>query len=98
MEKFQSYVAISAAVLTPLLALVTITSHILNYRLARRKRNDDLFNRRYEFLLQFEKLWRSTGSEKNGATRMMLEWDDLAPYIDEAQYLFGNDCKAFKNL
>lgn len=91
MENFKDYVQYSAAILTPILAVVTITSHIINYRLAQKRRNDDLFNRRYQFLLSFEKLWRTTGNEKDGATKMSLEWDDLAPFIDEAQYLFAND-------
>lgn len=91
MKNLPDIITILSAVLTPLLATVTITSHILNYRLAKKRRNDDLFNRRYQFVIAFEKLWRTTGNEKDGATQMMLEWDDLAPFIDEAEYLFGND-------
>jgi len=49
---------------------------VKNYTLALKKRKDDLFDRRHAFLRDFEKLWKTTGLESEGATRAVLEWDD----------------------
>lgn len=62
-----------------------------NYRLALKRRKDDLFDRRYKFMKDFERLWKTTGDEKLGGTRSCLEWDDLLPWAQEAEYLFGKD-------
>ncbi|ALR29297.1 hypothetical protein ATE47_01555 [Chryseobacterium sp. IHB B 17019] len=91
MELIKNIITISAAFLTPTVAIIGIYIGIKNYKLQIRKRKDDLFDRRYQFLQDFEELWKTTGPESLGATRMCLEWDDIAPYAQKAYYLFGND-------
>jgi hypothetical protein len=91
METERNIVNLLAALLTPTVAVVGIFIGIKNYKLAIRKRKDDLFDRRYQFLKDFEQLWKTTGLESEGATRMCLEWDDIEPWAQEAYYLFGKD-------
>lgn len=71
-----------------MLAIVKVPFIVLDYQLALRKRNDNLFNRRYQFLLNLKNFGERQVAKRYGGTRMTLEWDDLAPYMDEAQYLF----------
>lgn len=82
---------ILSASLAPIVAITGIYLGIKNYALALKKRKDDLFDRRYEFLQDFEKLWKTTGLESDGAIRPYLEWDDIEPYAQKAAFLFGND-------
>lgn len=91
MEPIKTLITILAALLTPTIAIIGIIVGIKNYQLALRKRKDELFDRRYKFLKDFEKLWKTTGLESEGATRMYLEWDDIAPWAQEAYFLFGKD-------
>ncbi|WP_159478361.1 hypothetical protein [Chryseobacterium sp. 18068] len=91
MDNIKGLIILISALLTPTVAVVGIYIGILNYTLQIRKRKDDLFDRRYKFLKEFESLWKTTGDEKKGATRMCLEWDDIEPYAQEAYYLFGKD-------
>ena len=90
-EMIKELINISAAFLTPTVAVIGIFLGVKNYRLAIRKRKDDLFDRRYKFLKDFEDLWKTTGLESEGATRMCLEWDDIEPWAQEAYFLFGKD-------
>jgi hypothetical protein len=91
MVTIKEIIEILAACLTPTVAIIGIYLAFKNYILAKRKRKDELFDRRYKFLKDFEKLWKTTGLESNGATRMMLEWDDIEPWAQEAYFLFGQD-------
>jgi hypothetical protein len=90
-QELKDIVSLFAASLSPIVAIIAIYIGIKNYKLAERKRKDDLFDRRYKFLKDFEKAWKTTGSESMGATRASLEWDDLEYFAQEAYYLFGKD-------
>jgi hypothetical protein len=91
METVKNLITILAASLTPIVAVIGIVSGVKNYKLAIRKRKDDLFDRRYKFLKDFERLWKTTGLESDGATRMCLDWDDIEPFAQEAYFLFGTE-------
>lgn len=91
METIKELVNISSALLTPTIAVIGIFLGVKNYRLGLRRRKDDLFDRRYKFLKDFEELWKTTGLESEGATRMCLEWDDIEPWAQEAYFLFDKD-------
>jgi hypothetical protein len=91
METTKNLINILAASLTPMVAIIGIIIGVKTYKLAVRKRKDDLFDRRYKFLKDFEQLWKTTGLESEGATRMCLEWDDIESFAQEAYFLFGND-------
>ncbi|QIH33453.1 hypothetical protein [Sphingobacterium sp. DR205] len=91
MESLKDLISILSASLAPIVAIFGILYTKKNFDLSRRKRKDELFDRRYKFLKDFEKLWKSTGSESKGATRMSLEWDEIEPFAQEAYFLFGKD-------
>jgi len=79
------------ATLTVVIAVATVGINIVNFCLARKRRLDDLFDRRYKFYKDFESFWKSTGSESKGATQMMVEWEDVLAWELEASFLFGED-------
>lgn len=90
-EKIETIILILSASLTPIVAIVGIFIGVMNYLLALRRRKDELFDRRYKFLKDFEELWKTTGSESEGASRPFLEWDDIEPWAQEAYFLFGKE-------
>ncbi|WP_270087236.1 hypothetical protein [Sphingobacterium sp. SYP-B4668] len=90
-QDLKDIVSLFAASLSPIVAIIAIYIGVKNYKLAKRKRNDDLFDRRYKFLKDFEKAWKTTGPESMGAEKPHLEWDELEAFAQEAYYLFGKD-------
>ncbi|RNA61483.1 hypothetical protein D1631_05820 [Chryseobacterium nematophagum] len=91
MENLKNIITIFSALLTPTVAVIGIYIGVLNYKLQIRKRKDDLFDRRYKFLKEFESFWKTTGAENKGAKIHSLEWDDVEPFAQEAYYLFGKE-------
>ncbi len=91
MEVINHTITVFSALLTPVVALVGIYIGVANYLLQKRKRKDELFDRRYKFLKKFDALYKQTGPENRGAKSPCLEWDDIEPYAQEAEYLFGRD-------
>lgn len=91
MQDLNHIINVSSALLTPIVAIAGICIGIANYSLQKRKRKDELFDRRYKFLKEFDALYKTTGQEDRGAKRPYLEWDDIEPYAQEAEYLFGKD-------
>lgn len=91
MEVVEFIVTLFAALLTPTIAIIGILLGVQSYKLEVRKRKDNLFDRLYEFLKNFEKAWKTTGPESLGATISCLEWDDIESFAQEAQFLFGKD-------
>lgn len=91
MTQSENLINILAASLTPIVAIIGSIIAIKNYQLSSRKRKDDLFDRRYKFLKDFERLWKTTGPEHLGAKLPSLEWDDIEPFAQEAYFLFGKD-------
>ncbi len=90
-QDYKEIISLFAASLSPIVAVIAIYIGVKNYKLTERKRKDDLFDRRYKFLKDFEKAWKTTGQESMGAERACLEWDDLESFVQEAYYLFGKD-------
>lgn len=91
MTIIENLINILAASLTPTIAIIGSIIAIKNYQLSLRKRKDELFDRRYKFLKDFERLWKTSGPEHLGAKLPYLEWDDIEPFAQEAYFLFGND-------
>lgn len=83
-------VDIIAALATPIIALCVAIITFGNYRLAKRKRKDDLFDRRYKFYKAVERAWRNTGSGEPNI-QPWWDWDDIEPWAHEAGFLFGPD-------
>lgn len=76
-----------SAWLAPILAIVVITTSIMQYILAAKKRKDDLFDKRYNFYKKAEKVWLSSFNEDNPPMDII----DLLPLASEATFLFGKE-------
>jgi hypothetical protein len=66
--------------------LVALVFTGLNYVLSRKRRSDDLFDRRYSYYERVKERWLATQSD--GRT---LDQEDCIEMAEEATFLFGND-------
>jgi hypothetical protein len=80
-----------SALLTPAIAVAGITIGVLNYLHARRKRKDDLFDRRYEFYKRVRDWWLKTGTGAAPGQDPSVHPEDVIPIADEARLLFGKE-------
>ena len=62
-----------------------------NYKLAIRKRKDDLFDRRYAFYKRLENIWLNSGDGAPPNCDPNIDTNDLLPLAQEAEFLFGKD-------
>jgi hypothetical protein len=88
---WQAAIRVLAAALTPTVAIVGLAVGILNHRLAKKRRDDDLFDRRYEFYKKIRGVWLSTGSGAPPGSDPTIDTLDLIPLAEEADFLFGDD-------
>lgn len=84
-------IALSAAALTPIVAIAGLLIGTLNYRLSVRKRKDELFDRRYAFYQRARRLWLASGDGAAPEVDPELHFEDLVPMAEEASLLFGED-------
>lgn len=80
-----------AAFLTPAIAIAGIVIGTLNYLHTRRKRQDDLFDRRYEFYKRVRDWWLTTGTGAAPGSDPIVGVEDVVPIAEEARLLFGKD-------
>jgi hypothetical protein len=73
--------------LTPAIAIAGAWVAVASHRLARRKRKDDLFDRRYEFYKRVRDWWLSTAAPE----APVVDVEDVFPLTEEAGFLFGKD-------
>jgi len=85
------WVQILAALLTPMVAIAGTVLAYLNYLHAKRKRKDDLFDRRYAFYMRVRDIWLSSGIGAGPDEDPDLDIEDLIPIAEEAGFLFGDD-------
>lgn len=85
------WIEVLAALLTPVVAIAGLWIGIANYRLAVRRRKDELFDRRYAFYRKVRDMWMCTGSGAGPDERPSFDWDDIEPFAHEALFLFGKD-------
>lgn len=85
------WVEVMQALLTPTIAVAGIGIGVLNHLLARRRRKDELFDRRYEFYQRVREMWMSTGVGANNDEDPEVHAEDLVPMAEEARLLFGED-------
>ncbi len=71
--------------------VVALLLNLFQYRLAAKRRKDDLFDRRYEFYRQVRSMWLNTGNGAPPGQRPWLDIKDLIPVSEEASFLFGQD-------
>ncbi|HWR04115.1 MAG TPA: hypothetical protein VN419_08840, partial [Humidesulfovibrio sp.] len=70
-----------------------------NYILAKQKRADDLFDRRFAFYKRLEGYWMSTGRWASKDTDPYPDIETLISFADEASFLFSDSiCKHIVNL
>lgn len=74
-----------------MIAVAALFLGIQNYRLARRRRNDDLFDRRYAFYQRIRSIWLRTGTGAGPEDDPFIDPLDLIPIAEEAEFLFGAD-------
>lgn len=85
MEK--EVIAYLSAWLGPIVAISTVYMHFSQRHVAKIKRKDDLFDKRYEFYKRIERGWLETYYDSNPT----LDEVDLIPVAIEASFLFGKD-------
>jgi hypothetical protein len=82
---------IFSALLMPTIACMGIYYAKQNYKLAQRKRKDELFDRRYKFYKDVEAIWLSTGNGAVDGERPYFEWDEIESFAHEAEFLFDKE-------
>jgi hypothetical protein len=85
------WIQLLSAALTPMVAIAGITLATLNYLHSRRRRKDELFDRRHAFYLRVRKMWLSTGTGAPPGEDPEVYLEDLIPIAEEARLLFGDD-------
>ncbi len=81
-----NWIAISAALLTPTIAIAGTVIAFLQWKTNHLKRKNELFDRRYDFYQKLREWWLATAMPE-------FEFDiqDLIPLAEEAGFLFGDD-------
>jgi hypothetical protein len=77
-----------AACLTPVVAIVSIAFTWRQYCLDKKKREDDLFDRRYDFYQKIRTAWISTHPHNSNKDWTIEDW---IPFAEESQFIFGKD-------
>lgn len=82
------------AIATPSIALFALTFAYRSYRLERKRRQDSLFDRRYEFYLILEAWWLKTGQWAEHNQDLHLNPADGDSLAQKAGFIFGPDIAA----
>jgi hypothetical protein len=72
---------------TPAIGIFAIFIAWLQYDNNRKKRKNDLFDKRYEFYQRFRNWWLAAA----GSETVSTDIETLIPIAEEAFFLFGND-------
>ena len=91
MDYPKELVDLLAALLTPTIAFAALILGFQNYRLAPRRKQDELFDRRYAFYQRLRSIWVSSGTGARPNEDPNLNVEDLIPIAEEAQFHFGDD-------
>lgn len=75
------------AIVTAIVGTLGIIFTVLQFKLSKKKRKDDLFNLRYKFYNDVSKIWISTSNLENSP----LNITDLIPIAEKAEFLFGKE-------
>jgi len=85
----KDWVELLAALLTPTIAVAAVVLGVLQYRLALKRRDDELFDRRYRFFDEFRKalidIVRDVGGDNIDADKLEIT---LASLSRRAEFLF----------
>lgn len=91
MDDIPSWITVAAAALSPIIAIAGVAFAYGNFQLARRRRNDELFDRRYEFYQRLRSIWLQTGNGAPPGDDPSVYVEDLIPIAEEARFLFGEE-------
>ncbi len=102
MSQEKDWIDILSAFSVPIIAAVGVGLGIFNYRLAQRKRKDELFDRRYEFYKKLENFWFATAETSQDPNHphfgpAFLDLDEferieiIEGWVHRARFLFGED-------
>jgi hypothetical protein len=90
MSDISSWITLAAAALSPIIAIAGVAFAHGNIRLARRRRDDELFDRRYEFYQRLRSMWLQTGNGAPHDSDPSVDIEDLIPIAEEAGFLFDD--------
>lgn len=90
-DPIRAWIAIGAAILSPVVAVAGLGFALGNFQLAKRRRNDELFDRRYEFYQRLRSMWLRTGRAAPPGHDPEVYTEDLIPIAEEARFLFGEE-------
>lgn len=74
-------------IVTTNVAVLGLLFTVLQFKLAQKKRKDDLFSLRYDFYKKVSNLWLATNNLQNPP----LDITDLIPISEKAEFLFGKE-------
>lgn len=95
----KDWVDLVAAFATPSIATLAAYFAYIAYRLERMRREDALFDRRFEWWRWFEQFWLQTGEGAPPGADPSADKADLLPWINEAELLFGpREAKVLEKL
>ena len=86
-ESYFKVINILSALLSPILAILGVTFVWLGWRTNEKKRQNDLFDRRYKFYVKIKESYLSQHDPESRP----LDVTDWIPYAEEACFLFGDD-------
>jgi len=82
-----NWIYILSALLTPTIAVAGVVIAFFQWKTNDLKRQNELFDRRYEFYQRLRKWWLATSAPAVNS----FDIEDLIPLAEEADFLFGND-------
>lgn len=84
-------ISLCCAVISTTIAASVALLTFANYKLAKRRRKDELFDRRYKLYQEVRALWLATGGDTPEEHQIDLDVDCIMPVAEEAGFLFGDD-------
>ena len=84
-------ISLSCAIISTVIAASVAALAFANYKLAKRRRKDELFDRRYKLYQEIRDLWLATGGDTPEEHQIDLDIDYIMPVAEEAGFLFGDD-------
>lgn len=84
-------IPICCTIISTMIAIAVAIFTAANYKLAKRRRKDELFDRRYKLYQEVRALWLATGGDTPEEHQIDLDVDYIMPVAEEAGFLFGDD-------
>lgn len=89
-ENQKMLVNVLSAWLTPIIAIMGIVFVIFQWRTNEKRRQNELFDRRYQFYTRLKESYLS----QHASESPIGDFEDWIPYAEEASFLFGKDIES----